>query len=166
MVFVLILAGLVVKFWPEPALTGTARAVDGDTIRVAGARVRLIGIDAPELAQTCKSADDDDWSCGEAARAALARLLAAGPVECAPHGRDKYRRVLARCSVGGADIGAAMVSAGLAVSYGDYAAEERAARTRRLGLWAGSFERPARFREDEGVSSPEGLPGRLERFWR
>ena len=35
-------------------LAGTARVIDGDTIEVAGTRVRLWGIDAPEHDQTCQ----------------------------------------------------------------------------------------------------------------
>ena len=35
-------------------VTGPARAIDGDTVEVAGERIRLHGIDAPESRQTCR----------------------------------------------------------------------------------------------------------------
>ena len=35
-------------------LQGPARVIDGDTIEIAGRRVRLHGIDAPEADQTCR----------------------------------------------------------------------------------------------------------------
>jgi len=35
-------------------ITGTAHAVDGDSLEMAGTRVRLLGIDAPEGRQTCQ----------------------------------------------------------------------------------------------------------------
>ena len=48
-------------------LSGTARAVDGDTLDLSGERVRLIGIDAPELDQSCQR-DGQGWACGDWAR--------------------------------------------------------------------------------------------------
>ncbi len=44
-------------------ITGPARVVDGDTIDVAGQRIRLYGIDAPEKNQTCQI-EDVPWACG------------------------------------------------------------------------------------------------------
>ncbi len=38
-------------------VTGKPRVVDGDTIEVAGERIRLHGIDAPEAKQTCADKD-------------------------------------------------------------------------------------------------------------
>ena len=35
-------------------VTGQARVIDGDTIEVAGERIRLHGIDAPESGQRCR----------------------------------------------------------------------------------------------------------------
>ena len=43
--------------------------VDGDTLRFGAERVRLWGIDAPELSEDCTRADRSEWSCGKAARA-------------------------------------------------------------------------------------------------
>ena len=45
-------------------LTGSARIVDGDTIHIGKAKVRLHGIDAPEGKQTC-AADGKEWPCGQ-----------------------------------------------------------------------------------------------------
>ena len=38
---------------PDRDLAGAARVVDGDTLEVKGEKLRLQGIDAPEMAQTC-----------------------------------------------------------------------------------------------------------------
>ena len=52
-------------------LSGRAVIVDGDTLRLGGERIRLKGMDAPELAQSCTGADGRSWPCGQQAKAAL-----------------------------------------------------------------------------------------------
>ena len=56
------------------AVSGFARAVDGDTLEVGGARVRLHGVDAPESAQECTDARGRAYACGRAAARRLAAL--------------------------------------------------------------------------------------------
>eukprot|EP00959_Pyramimonas_sp_CCMP1952_P001539 31623-Pyramimonas_sp.AAC.1 len=46
-------------------LSGSPRTVDGDTLEVAGTRIRLYGIDAPESLQMCKTKSGKDYSCGK-----------------------------------------------------------------------------------------------------
>ena len=131
-----------------PPLAGKATASDGDSFRLGGERVRLLGIDAPELDQTC-TRDEMSWACGNEARA-LMRDLLRGEIDCRPDDRDKYGRVLAYCTSDGEDIGAAMVVAGLALARGDYLAEERAARAAGKGVWSGTFEAPEDWRSNHG----------------
>lgn len=130
-------------------LEGRAEAVDGDTLDIAGTRIRLVGIDAPELRQTCERGGRP-WHCGEAARTALADALAAGPVSCRAEKRDKYKRPLGFCTVDGTDLAALMIQKGLAVAYlgNAYQSDEAAAREAGRGLWAGTFQRPADYRAE------------------
>lgn len=128
-------------------LSGRARAVDGDTLRLGGADIRLIGIDAPEYDQTCRDTSGADWPCGRVAREQLASAVDGAETACAADGHDIYGRTLARCVVAGSDLGAAMVRGGLAIASGGYAAEEREARAAARGLWAGTFETPRQWRE-------------------
>lgn len=130
-------------------LEGHAEAVDGDTLDISGTHIRLAGIDAPELRQTCER-EGRPWRCGEAARAALAEALAGGPVSCRAEKRDKYKRPLGFCTVGGTDIAALMVGNGLAIAYlgKAYQSEEAEARAAGRGLWAGTFQRPADYRAE------------------
>ena len=123
------------------------RVVDGDTLHVGGEDIRLKGIDAPELHQDCER-QGEPWRCGEAAREALVKAIGGRPVQCRIEGRDRYGRGLAQCAAGGEDLGAALVTAGLAVAFGAYEAEENAARARGAGLWAGRFERPSAWRRE------------------
>jgi len=150
----------------EP-ISGAAYVNDGDTITIDRQRIRIVGIDAPELDQPCTDARGAQWRCGRSAREHLVDLVASRPISCVSEGRDKYGRILGRCRAGDTDLGADMVEAGLAVSYGDYKVRETLARVNARGIWAGSFEVPQQWRrtrgEDEG---PFDLWGWLLALWR
>ena len=129
----------------QPALlSGLARAIDGDTIELAGQRVRLEGIDAPEAGQTCPGrhagGSPGGWRCGQAATAALGRLIEGRHVSCEHHGQDRYGRLIATCFADHSDIGAEMVRNGHAWAFVKYSAtyidEEAAARRTKRGIWA------------------------------
>ena len=123
-------------------------ATDGDLLRVGNQRIRLIGIDAPELTQTCRDARGGTWDCGRAAKARLAELVAGGNVSCTARDTDHYGRTLASCSAGGIDLGRAMVRDGLALATDDrYWHAQTAARVARRGLWQGDFETPQEWRK-------------------
>lgn len=92
-------------------------AIDGDTLRCAGiGRVRLIGIDAPELAGHCRQGRACTPGDGPAARRALRSLIAGQRVICAQQARDRYGRVLALCNAAGRDLSCAMIARGHAVA--------------------------------------------------
>ena len=131
-------------------ITGTPRVIDGDTLEVAGQRVRLFAIDAPEINQSC-SRDGRPWRCGEAATRALAGKIGRHPVACQERGQDRYGRIVAVCYAGGEDLNAWMVLRGLEVAYRlyslDYLDQETIARAARRGIWASTFEKPWEWRE-------------------
>lgn len=141
-----------------PATRGTftirATVVDGDTLAAGGERLRLNGIDAPEMGQLCER-EGGGYHCGEQARAALGRILGGGAVTCEAIGTDRYDRRVVRCVNGqGQDIAAAMVAAGWAMAYRryamDYAPQEDEARRSSRGIWAGRFEPPWDWRRRQG----------------
>jgi endonuclease YncB( thermonuclease family) len=146
-----------------PGVSGRAVASDGDSLRIGADRIRLTGLDAPELDQTCWRADGAEWPCGRDARALMTQLLGRGDVACAPSGTDRFGRTLASCRADGTDIAAAIVEAGLAVSRDDYGAEQSRARSAGRGMWSGRFTDPRQWR-DEGPSDDPG-PGIFERVW-
>ncbi|WP_341991677.1 thermonuclease family protein [Azorhizobium sp. AG788] len=133
------------KWGSEKDVIGPAFVVDGDTLEVAGRRVRLAGIDAPELRQTC-GAPTQEWPCGAAARTALEAAVVHGLVHCTGRANDAYHRLVAICRVGEADLASGLVRAGLALSSGRYTALEAEARATRQGIWSGPFERPVDWR--------------------
>lgn len=133
---------------PFPAdISGRARPIDGDSLRVGNHEVRLKGIDAPEGRQTCQR-DGALWRCGEASRDALNRMIGGETVVCAVSDRDRYGRLLAQCRVGDRNLNAAMVGAGMAVAYGGYEREQAAAKAARRGIWESEFQMPRQWREE------------------
>lgn len=144
---------------PPPAstgapLSGRARVVDGDSLEIAGRRIRLFGIDAPELHQDCRTAAGRAYDCGGAARRALDDLIGGRAVTCTPVGAS-HDRAVATCQANGRDLSEELVRSGHALelanfSRGRYSAAEREAREARRGLWAGNFEQPAEWRREYG----------------
>jgi endonuclease YncB( thermonuclease family) len=99
------------------------RTIDGDTFlarvhqrdgRDLVARVRLRGIDAPEMKASCQ----DELDRAEAATGALRNLLGQGGVTIYNLGSEKYGRVLADVATRRtANVSAAMLAGGFARSY-------------------------------------------------
>ena len=133
------LAGALFAALPCAALDGVVtRVSDGDTLWVKAddrrrpQKLRLRGIDAPELCQA--------W--GIEARQALNAQVLGERVHVVEGPVDDHGRRLVRLLRGDVDVGAQMVRGGHAWSYryrndpGPYGAEEAAARSGRLGLFA------------------------------
>jgi endonuclease YncB( thermonuclease family) len=117
-------------------------------------RIRLTGLDAPELDQTCTDGAGASWPCGRVASRRLAELVANEDIACATEGRDRYGRYLGRCSVNGDDLGSVLVREGLAVAdRPSYLREDAEARGSRLGIWGGPFDTPRVWRDTHGESA-------------
>ncbi len=148
-----------------PALAdvaGVASVIDGDTIEVHGQRIRLHGIDAPESRQLCRL-DGKPWQCGKDAANALAEKIARRPVTCEDLGRDRYKRIIAKCSVAGEDLGEWLVTNGWAVAYYlysyEYSRAEHRAKSARRGIWAGQFVEPWEWRRGKRLAANDDAPG-------
>lgn len=130
-------------------LEGVARVIDGDTLDVGGVRVRLHGVDAFERGQVC-DLPTGGWPCGAAATTAMKSRAQGRRLVCEVRDTDRYGRKVSRCERDGLDVAGALVNDGLALAYrrysADYVAAEEAARARRAGAWAGSFDRPEQWR--------------------
>lgn len=116
---------------------------DGDSITALAAgnvqlKVRLEGIDAPELKQPFS----------QQAKQALSGLVFGKPVSLLVTGKDRYRRTLAVVMAGEVNVNREMVRLGLAWRYEAYSKDEallaaqNAAKAARRGLWADSFPLP------------------------
>jgi endonuclease YncB( thermonuclease family) len=95
---------------------GTNCVVDGDTFWIGGEKVRIAGIDAPE---THPARCGYEAQLGEQATERLHDLLNSGAVTMTSIDRDRdvYGRLLRNVAVNGADVGEAMVGAGVAREY-------------------------------------------------
>jgi micrococcal nuclease len=96
--------------------SGFACVIDGDSFRLGKRRIRIRGIDAPELEGACQA----ETTLAERSAVQLTELLAAGPFTMTAVGgdeRDQYGRELRVLTRDGRSIGSAMVDAGLAHDY-------------------------------------------------
>ena len=122
--------------------------IDGDTFYLNGTKIRIYGIDAPELHKqkpwVLSKTGIRNTTClrefGHLAKKRLKDLLKAQCLTLRYHGRDPYGRILAEvfaCNETCVDVGKELVLEGLAISYRDaYKFEENYARKNNLGLWS------------------------------
>lgn len=90
------------------------RVVDGDTVAAGGYRIRLLGIQAPELRGVCEA----EKALGRQARDRLAEIIAAGRVVELRRGPPgKYSQLTAWLVIDGEDAGQRLIAEGLAVPY-------------------------------------------------
>ncbi|PIT70470.1 thermonuclease family protein [Bartonella tribocorum] len=135
------------KFFSQTFVEGKASVIDGDSIIISSIKVRLVGIDAPELHQFCGK-KNARYPCGLKAKKYLEQLLENQTVTCYWHKTDRYHRILATCQTKQvSNINAMLVQNGWAVSYYDYPKEEQEARRKKKGIWASSFQRPKEWRK-------------------
>ena len=130
---------------------GADEVIDGDTLVVEGQRMRLFGIDAFELQQTCLDQRGTPWRCGTAAKAALAELVQGEAIACTVMADTPEDDYIARCTGrNGIDLAGYLVEAGLALAdrgvAADYAAIETAAAAAAAGAWSGTFNPPWEWR--------------------
>jgi len=96
------------------ALSGCT-VTDGDTIRCRDERIRLLGIDAPELAGHCRRGRVCAPGDSQASKRNLQEMLAGSPLAIERIGRDRYGRTLATVSAGSVDLSCAQLRAGQAI---------------------------------------------------
>lgn len=93
-------------------IIGTARIVDGDTLRIGGVRVRLQGIDAPEMRDRG----------GLAAKRGMIGIVGRTVLRCEPDGSMTWGRVVAICrrTTDGLDVGGELIRQGFALDCGHF----------------------------------------------
>ncbi|EAI6697250.1 thermonuclease family protein [Campylobacter upsaliensis] len=142
----------------EKELTGkVSKVIDGDTIEllaktskenpynhIAKLKIRLYGIDAPELKQAY----------GKEAKEFLSALVLKQEVSLIIENKDKYDRFVGTLFLKGQDINKEMVKNGYAHAYESfskkYLAEQADAKMFKLGLWQDERAvKPSEFRKQQ-----------------
>ena len=143
-------------------ITGIPRVVDGDTVHINEFKIRLEGIDAPEIRQQCKKAKlkissilgytfYKNYYCGEVSKENLEAKIDGSKIKCISSGKDRYKRYLAKCFKSSTNLNQWMVRNGHAIAYRRYSKEylpdEDFAKKNKLGLWQGKFLDPEKWRK-------------------
>jgi len=131
-------------------VSGTATALDGDTLRIGHREIGLYGIDAPELMQTCKTRKGKTQQCGDLARQTLAGLIRGRKIVCKGIKPGPADPLAAICYVGPININENMVADGWAMADPrdgkEFVRAETFAKRRKEGLWRGDFLAPWEWR--------------------
>ncbi len=101
-----------------PSVT-SCRAVDGDTLRCGSERIRLIGIDSPEMPGHCREGRDCVAGDPFAARDALASAVGAS-MAIRRFGTDHYGRTLALVRGPQGDLSCRQLRSGHAIYRADW----------------------------------------------
>ena len=129
-----LLSTLLLALAAQPAAAQTA--ISGDVLKLDGTIYQLSAIDTLEAHQSCA----DGWPGGVRAKAALRGFMRDSRIACVAVSHEANGRVIARCTADGADLGAEMVAAGLALPVdpkaADYADEQALAKQHHRGLHA------------------------------
>ena len=143
-------------------IIGIPKIVDGDTIYINNYKIRLEGIDAPEIQQKCKKEKlkissiigytfYEDYYCGKHSKENLIAKVKGSKIKCISFTKDRYKRYLAKCFKGKINLNQWMVRNGYAVAYRRYSKEyipdEDFAKENKLGLWQGKFLNPEKWRK-------------------
>ena len=130
-------------------IKGSAKIIDGDTIKVKGEKIRLFGIDAPEMKQICINKNSKLYKCGQEAKFALETYIYS-QVICYYNSKDRYGRILGICFVEETELNKMMVQSGNAVAYLKYSKkylnDQEIAKNKNRGLWSGEFDMPWEWR--------------------
>ena len=164
----LILSSILILFLTFPSLSDEIKeitadykklkVIDGDTIKIGSTKIRLYGIDAPEIGQICINKMKEPYDCGLYSKKHLEKAIGKGEfqVTCVYNSVDIYKRILGICYRGIKNSDAErpeilnvnyfMVGTGRAVAYTKYSnlyfKAEKFARRSRRGIWQGEFDMP------------------------
>jgi len=159
---ILIITFFLAQTLSSAEIYGVAKIIDGDTVHINNKKIRLEGIDAPEIKQQCKKPFlkisaiigfefNKDYSCGVTAKKKLVDKINNSKIKCISSSKDRYKRFLATCFKDKINLNKWMVRKGYALAYKryskDYVRDEAYAKENRLGVWVGTFIIPENWRK-------------------
>ena len=135
-------------------ISSSVKVIDGNTIILDKLKIRLQGIDAPEMNQNCvlkKNETIEQVCIGYKARNKLIKLINGKKVSCTNEGMDNHKTILSYCYVNGINLNKEMVRKGYAYSYKDYDTffilDQLLAEYLKRGLWQERFDPPWEYRK-------------------
>ena len=134
------------------SIYGKAIIIDGDTIHIEKNKIRLYGIDAPEINQAC-TIKEIIWECGIESARALKNIILENEVKCEIVDIDQYNRFLAKCFINKRNLNQYLVQNGWAIAYryysDEFVSDEEIAKKNKAGIWQGEFQEPYLFRQKQ-----------------
>jgi len=117
-----------VKSQEPKIISGIAKVIDGDTIKIEKYKIRLFGIDAPEKKQICNKPwlsisflnFSKNYQCGMISTNKLKSKINNKFIMCRSNNKDRYNRFISECYKDKTNINGWMVSNGYAVAYRKY----------------------------------------------
>lgn len=107
----------------------SCHAVDGDTLRCGKERIRLQGIDAPEMPGHCRPGRHCAPGDPRRSQRSLASALQSGPIRIERTGRDHYGRTVAIVRAGQVNLACWQLMQRQAIYRRDWDSRQRVGRT-------------------------------------
>lgn len=130
----------------ETEIAGFAFVQPDSTMKISGSLIRLYGIYIPPTGQACYTFVRP-VACGSRASLALDFKISGDFVHCLPRATNPDGSVTASCRSGNDDLSEWMLQRGWAVALPDapfeYAAMEKIAQAKRIGVWGLPVDVPA-----------------------
>jgi len=134
------------------SISGKAKIIDGDTLKINNKKIRFSGIDAPESyfygkKQLC-ILNNIEILCGKLSKEKLIEKIGNQIVDCKiEKNKDQYNRLIGECFVKNKSLSVFMVKNGYAFDYpkysnGKFRKYQIYAKNLSLGLWQMQFEYP------------------------
>ena len=118
-------------------INGNTKIIDGDTLHIGKYKIRLHGIDAPELNQNCLF-NDKVWNCGKESKKFLINFINNKKISCKLIDKDRYKRHIGICFKDKINLNKKIVQEGWAIAYRyyslDYIEDENIARFNKIGI--------------------------------
>ena len=133
-------------------ISGKAKIIDGDTLKINNKKIRFSGIDAPESyffgkKQLC-ILNNIEILCGKLSKEKLIEKIGNQTVNCKiEKNKDQYSRLIGECFLKNESLSVFMVKNGYAFDYpkyskGKFRKYQTFAKEFSLGLWQMQFEYP------------------------
>lgn len=144
------LGAVLLEISEQGQIKGQANVIKGNIIEINQQKIKLYGIDAPELAQVCY-VKGIPWKCGLTAKRKLTEKIEGKSLTCLGKEQNNYNILMAECFLGRQNLNAWLVEQGWAVAERQdsrsFISYEILAKRNHRGLYQSEFLKPSLWRE-------------------